>query len=61
VFVLDNVIDSSALFFHFKELPLFPWQRLHSTRRRLFLPATGIKFEEETSKMLHLEHGCGWC
>jgi hypothetical protein len=22
---------------------------------------TGLKFEEETSKMLHLEHGFIWC
>ena len=22
---------------------------------------TGLKFEEETSKMLHLEHGFVWC
>jgi len=37
------------------------WQKLHSARRRLFLPANWIKFEEETNKMLHLEHGFVWC
>ena len=27
----------------------------------LFYQHTGLKFEEETSKMLHLEHGFVWC
>ena len=26
-----------------------------------FYQHTGLKFEEETSKMLHLEHGFVWC
>ena len=26
-----------------------------------FYQKTGLKFEEETSKMLHLEHGFVWC
>jgi len=34
-------------------------QKLHSTRRGLFL--LGLKIEEETSKMLHLEHSSIWC
>jgi len=41
--------------------PGLPWQKLRSTRRRLSLPANGLKFEDETSKMLHLEHGFVWC
>jgi hypothetical protein len=36
--------------------PELPWQKLRSTRR-----LSGLKFEEETSKMLHLEHGFVWC
>jgi len=32
--------------------PGFPWKKLHS-----FYQQIGLKFEEETSKMLHLEHG----
>jgi hypothetical protein len=39
-----------------------PWQKLHSTRRRLFFyQQMGLKFEEGTSKILHLEHGFVWC
>ena len=38
-----------------------PWQKLRSTRRRLSLLQLGLKFEEEISKMLHLEHGFVWC
>jgi len=41
--------------------PGLQWQKLHSTKRRLFYQHTGLKFEEETSKMLHLEHGFVWC
>jgi hypothetical protein len=26
-----------------------------------FYQPTGLKFEEETSEMLHLEHGFVWC
>jgi hypothetical protein len=39
--------------------PGLPWQKLHS--RRLFYQQIGLKFEEESSKMLHLEHGFVWC
>ena len=39
--------------------PGLPWQKLHSTRR-LFYQHIGFKFEEETSKMLYLEHGFVW-
>jgi len=41
--------------------PGLPWQKLHSTRRRPFYQHIGLKFEEETTKMLHLEHGFVWC
>jgi hypothetical protein len=41
--------------------PGLPWQKLNLTRRRIFLPAIGLKFEKETSEMLHLEHGSVWC
>ena len=41
--------------------PGLPWQKLRSTRRDSFYQQTGLKFEEETSKMLHLEHGFVWC
>jgi hypothetical protein len=32
------------------------WQKLHSTRRGLFLLACRLKIGEETRKMLHLGH-----
>jgi len=37
------------------------WQKLHSTKEDSFYQQMGLKFEEETSKMLHLEHGFVWC
>ena len=37
------------------------WQKLHSTRRGLFYYHVGLKNEEETCKMLHLEHSFRWC
>jgi len=36
--------------------PGLPWKKLHLTRRRIFLLANWIKFEEETSEVLRLEH-----
>ena len=30
-------------------------------KKKTFYQHTGLKFEEETSKMLHLEHGFVWC
>jgi len=30
-------------------------------KKTLFYQQIGLKFEEETSKMLHLEHGFVWC
>jgi len=42
--------------------PGLPWQKLHSTRRRIFFTSTlDLKFKEETTKMLPLEHGFVWC
>ena len=41
--------------------PGFPWKKLRSTRRRRSLQQIGLKFEEESSKMLHMEHGFVWC
>jgi len=41
--------------------PGLPWQKLHLTRRGIFYQQIGLKFEEETSEMPRLEHGCVWC
>ena len=30
-------------------------------KKKTFYQHSGLKFEEETSKMLHLEHGFVWC
>jgi hypothetical protein len=38
-----------------------PWQKLRSTRGSFIFQKIGPKFEEETSKMLHLQHGFVWC
>jgi hypothetical protein len=36
------------------------WHEQHPTRRKLFSPAHRLKFKEETSIVLHLEHSlCG--
>ena len=32
-----------------------------SKKKTLFASKIGLKFEEETNKMLHLEHGFVWC
>jgi hypothetical protein len=40
--------------------PGLPWQKLNLTRRS-FYQQIALKFEEETSEMLHLEHGFVWC
>jgi hypothetical protein len=34
--------------------PGLPWQKLHSTGRRIFYQQIGLKFEEETSEMRRL-------
>ena len=41
--------------------PGFPWQKLRSQEEDSLYQQTGLKFEEETSKMLHLENGFVWC
>jgi len=46
---------------HVKLNPGLPWQKQHSTRKRLFSQQIGLKFKEETSKMLHLEYSFVWC
>jgi len=40
--------------------PGLPWQKLLSTRKGLYHQHVGLKIEEETSKMLHLEHSFIW-
>ena len=42
---------------HVKLNLVLPWRKLHSAGRKLFYQKMGLKFEEETNKMLHLEHG----
>jgi len=37
------------------------WLKLHSTGRGLFYWHIGLEVEEETSKMLQLEHSFIWC
>jgi len=46
---------------HVKLNPGFPWQKLHSQEEDSFYQQTRLKFEGETNKMLHLEHGFVWC
>jgi hypothetical protein len=41
---------------HVKLNPGLPWQNQHSAGRKLFHLQTGLKFKEETSEALHLEH-----
>ena len=41
--------------------PGLPWQKLRSKKEESLYQQNGLKFEEETSKMLHLEHGFVWC
>ena len=47
---------------HVKLNPGLQWLKQHSSSRRFFHQATGLKSKEETSEMLHLEeHGFGGC
>jgi hypothetical protein len=41
--------------------PGLPWQKQHSTRKRLFSQQIGLTFKEETSNILHLEYSFVWC
>ena len=41
--------------------PGLPLQKLHLTREESFYQQIGLKFEEELSEMLRLEHGSVWC
>jgi hypothetical protein len=56
-----NYLGSMMQGVHVKLNPELSWQNQYSTRRRLFHQQTGLKFKEETSKMLHLEHSFLWC
>ena len=38
-----------------------PWQSCVQQEEDSLYQQIGHKFEEETSKMLHLEHGFLWC
>jgi len=40
--------------------PGLPWQSCIQQEEGSFYQQIGLKFEEETSKMLHLEHGVTW-
>jgi len=46
---------------HVKLNPGFPWQNCIRQEEDSFYQQIGLKFEEETNKMLHLEHGFVWC
>jgi len=47
---------------HVKLNPRMPWQNKHSAgRRNSFLQQIGLKFKEETIKLLHLEHSLLRC
>ena len=41
--------------------PGLPWQKLIQQEEDSFFQQIGPKSEEETSKMLHLEHEFVWC
>jgi hypothetical protein len=41
--------------------PGFLWLKLHLTGRGLFLLQNGLRTEEETGTVLHLEHSFIWC
>jgi hypothetical protein len=46
---------------HVKLNPWLPWQKQHTTRRRILYQQIGLRFKEETSAVLHLVHSCVWC
>ena len=41
---------------HVKLNPVLPWQRQQSTKRKFFIQKHGLKFKEEASEILRLEH-----
>ena len=45
---------------HVKLNPGLPWQSCIQQEEDSFYQQIGLKFEEETNKMLHLEHGFVW-
>jgi len=46
---------------HLKLNPGLSWQQQHSTKEGSFRQQVDIKSEEETGKVLHLEHSFEWC
>jgi len=46
---------------HVKLNPVFPWKNVATNKKKTRCQDTGLKFEEETSKVLHLEHSFVWC
>jgi len=40
--------------------PVLPWQKQHLSRGRLFHQQIGLKFDDETFKVLHYEYGFAW-
>ena len=47
---------------HVKLNPGLPWQIcIQQEEEDSFYKQIGLKSEEETNKMLHLEHGFVWC
>jgi hypothetical protein len=41
---------------HMELNPGFPWQKQHSTGRKLFHQQIGLKLEEEVGKVLRMKH-----
>ena len=41
--------------------PGLSWKSCVQQKEESLYQQIGLKFEEETSKMLHLEHGFVWC
>jgi hypothetical protein len=46
---------------HVKLNPELPWLNSIQQEEESFHQQTGLKFKEETSKVLHLEHCFVWC
>jgi hypothetical protein len=47
-------------FVHIRLNPGLPWQKQHSTGRRLFHQQIGLEFKEETSEVQHFDHSTMW-
>ena len=46
---------------HVKLSPGLTMAKAAFSKKKTFYQEIGLKFEEETNKMLHLEHGFVWC